>query len=130
MDRNKKILIVDDDLDMLRLLNSQLRADGYEVVSAQDGVSCISEARKEKPDLILLDLGLPAGDGFIALERLRGLLPLTGTPIVVLTGRSDEEARNRAMAAGATAFYEKSVQKETLLAAIGQLVNGGALASA
>jgi DNA-binding response OmpR family regulator len=125
---SKKILVVDDDQDMLLLLNARLKAKGYQVVFANDGLTCISMARKEKPDLILLDLGLPAGDGFVTLERLRGLLPVADTPVVVFTAQGEAEARERAMSLGADAFFEKSVDKEELLAAIWRLLDGDGLA--
>ncbi|RXH54754.1 response regulator [Granulicella sibirica] len=66
----KKILVVDDDPEMRLALKIRLRANNYEVEAAEDGVSAIAEARRRQPDLILLDLGLPAGDGFTVLERL------------------------------------------------------------
>jgi CheY-like chemotaxis protein len=125
---SKKILVVDDDQDMLLLLNAKLKAKGYEVVFANDGLTCISMARKEKPDLILLDLGLPAGDGFITLERLRGLLPVADTPVVVFTAQGEDEARERAMSLGAKAFFEKSADKDDLLGAIWRLLDGDGLA--
>src|ERR1039458_3619708 len=65
-----KILIVDDDPDLRRGLNLRLRANHYETAYATDGFSAISMAQKERPDLIILDLGLPAGDGFVVMERL------------------------------------------------------------
>ena len=63
----KKILIIDDDQPLLLGLSARLKANGYGVVSAMDGISAIAVARKEAPDLIILDLGLPAGDGFLVL---------------------------------------------------------------
>ena len=62
------ILIVDDDPDMLQALQIRLKASGYDVHCAEDGIGAISEARKRTPDLIVLDLGLPAGDGFVVLD--------------------------------------------------------------
>ena len=63
----KKILIIEDDKDLLRGLNVRLRATGYNIVFATDAVTAISVARKEDPDVILLDLGLPCGDGFTVM---------------------------------------------------------------
>ena len=62
----KKILIVDDDEHLLLGLATRLKANGYAVVSAMDGIAAVAVARNEVPDLILLDLGLPAGDGFLS----------------------------------------------------------------
>ncbi len=67
----KKILVVDDDPDVRLGLQLRLKANHYDVIFAADGVASIAEARKHMPDLIILDLGLPAGDGFSVLERLK-----------------------------------------------------------
>ena len=69
---NKKILIVEDDADVRLGYHVLLKANHYDTFFAADGMSAMSEARKHQPDLIILDLGLPAGDGFIVLEWLRG----------------------------------------------------------
>ena len=94
----KKILIVDDDTDLRIGINARLRANGYETSFAVDGMTAISVARKECPDLVLLDLGLPGGDGFVVLERMRSHMQLSATPIIVLTAR-DPESRTGTQAA-------------------------------
>ena len=66
-----KILIVDDDPDLRRGLNLRLRASHFDTAYATDGFSAIAMAQKERPDLIILDIGLPAGDGFVVLDRLQ-----------------------------------------------------------
>src|ERR1700679_627928 len=66
-----KILIVDDDPDLQQAMRLRLRANHYDTVNASDGYSAIAQAYKERPDLIILDLGLPAGDGFVVLDRLQ-----------------------------------------------------------
>jgi CheY-like chemotaxis protein len=100
----EKILVVEDDLDLLRGLNVCLRTNGYNVVAATDGISAISVARKEEPSVIILDLGLPAGDGFSVMERLKSLIPLAHIPVVVLTGKDPAGNLERALTAGAQAF--------------------------
>ena len=80
----KKILIVDDDADLRAALNIRLRANGYEVAFAADALSAVAQARKLTPDLILLDLGLPAGDGFSVLERLKANDSLSLIPVIVV----------------------------------------------
>lgn len=114
----KKILIVDDDKDLLRGLTFRLRANGYETVIATDGYSAISVAQKEKPDLIILDIGLPAGDGFIVMERLRNHPSLALIPIIILTARDSQINKERALKAGAVAFFQKPADNDKLLAAI------------
>jgi DNA-binding response OmpR family regulator len=75
---------------------------------------------RERPDLILLDLGLPAGDGFLVLERLRKIKSLAAIPVLVITGRSDAETRKRVEGMGVPPVLVKPVQTEALLAAISE----------
>jgi two-component system KDP operon response regulator KdpE len=77
---NSKILVVDDDPDLLRALRLRLRANNYDVATATDGYSAIASAQKERPALIVLDLGLPVGDGFVVLDRLRNSDTLSSIP--------------------------------------------------
>jgi len=81
----KTILIIDDDKHLLLGLTARLKANGYSVISAMDAISAIAVARKEAPDLVILDLGLPAGDGFLVLERMRALPDLVATQVIVLS---------------------------------------------
>ena len=115
---DKKLLIVDDDRDLLVGLSTRLRAQGYKVVTAPDAVTAISTAIKEKPELIILDIGLPAGDGFAVLRRLRSLTSHATTPIIVLTARDPVTHRPRALQEGATAFFQKPADNTELLTAI------------
>lgn len=103
----KKILIIDDDEHLLHGLTPRLKTNGYAVVCARDAVTAISVARQEVPDLIILDLGLPAGDGFLVLERMRALADLVATPVIVLSARDPADNKKRALEAGATAYFQK-----------------------
>jgi CheY-like chemotaxis protein len=80
-----------------------------------DAFSSLGEARKHEPDLILLDLGLPAGDGFVVMDRLKAVPALAMIPIIVVSGRSGAANRERALKAGAKAFLEKPVDNAELL---------------
>jgi len=113
---------VDDDWDLLRGLNVRLKASGYDVVHAGDGLSATNQARQEKPDLIILDLGIPGGDGFKVMERLKTFMPLASIPIIVLTGRDPMATRDRALHAGAEAFFQKPVDNEILLTTIARIL--------
>jgi CheY-like chemotaxis protein len=95
-----------------------LRANGYNVVAATDGIQAINVARKEEPDVIVLDLGLPASDGFTVMERLRSIIPLAHILVIVLTAREPLGNRERALSAGARAFLQKSVDNAVLLGTI------------
>ena len=121
---SNKILIIDDDADTRNGLKIRLRAAGYQTVFGFDAVSAISTARKEEPDLILLDLGLPAGDGLLVLERLSAFPDLAGIPVIVLSARDPIENRDRALAAGASEYYQKPVENEVLLRSIASSLVG------
>jgi two-component system KDP operon response regulator KdpE len=117
------ILIVDDDPDMRQALQIRLRANGYDVHCAEDGVGAISEARKHTPDLIVLDLGLPAGDGFFVLDILKKNLNLSSIPVIVLSGRDRRANEERVLNAGGRAFLQKPVQTNEFLAVIRQTLD-------
>jgi DNA-binding response OmpR family regulator len=115
---NKKILIVDDDPDIRHGLNIRLKANQYDTFFAADAFSSIVEARKHEPDLIILDLGLPAGDGFIVMERLKKLPSLAVIPIIVVSARDIRANQERALKMGAKAFLQKPVDDAELLSVI------------
>jgi DNA-binding response OmpR family regulator len=112
------ILVVDDDPDMRKTLQIRLEASGYDVRCAEDGVGAISEARRHTPDLIVLDLGLPAGDGFVVLDTLKANLDLSSVPVIVLSGRDRKANEERVLNAGGRAFLQKPVQTNEFLAVI------------
>jgi DNA-binding response OmpR family regulator len=118
----KTILIVDDDPDVRLSLHVRLKANHYDVIFAQDGVTSISEARRHMPDLIILDLGLPAGDGFTVLERLKSNDSLSLIPVIVVSGRDRVANKDRAIRAGAKAFLQKPVDNAHLLSVIQQVL--------
>jgi DNA-binding response OmpR family regulator len=113
-----KILIVEDDADTRKALNVRLRASNFDTVYAVDGFSALSAAAKEHPDVILLDLGLPAGDGFTVIERLQGVPSLATIPVIVLTGRDRRGNWERAMESGCYAFFQKPPDTQALLTAV------------
>src|ERR1700688_3929977 len=107
---NIKILIVDDDIDVRQAMHVRLKANGYDTFFAADALSCVAEARKKQPDLIILDLGLPAGDGFldlgvpagdgcIVIERLKRHPALSVIPIIVVSARDTRANKERAVKA-------------------------------
>jgi DNA-binding response OmpR family regulator len=113
--QKSKILVVDDDPDLVRALRLRLRANNYEIATAADGYAAIATAQKERPDLIVLDLGLPAGDGFVVLQRLQNSDTLSGIPVIVLSARDPQNNEERALKAGAAAFFQKPADNEELL---------------
>jgi len=121
---NKKILIVEDDADVRLGYRVLLRAQGYDTFFAADSIAAISEARKHLPNLIVLDLGLPAGDGFVVMERLQAPanVDLAGIPVIVVSGRDLRGNKERALAAGAKAFVQKPWDDDDLLGHIARLL--------
>ena len=110
-----RILVVDDDPDLLRALRLRLRANNYEVTTASDGYAAIAAAQKERPSLIILDLGLPVGDGFVVLDRLQNSDALAGIPVIVLSARDPQNNEEKALKAGAAAFFQKPADNDELL---------------
>lgn len=116
--KNAKILIVDDDPDLRQALRLRLRANHYETINACDGYSAIAQAYKERPNLIILDIGLPAGNGFVVLDRLQKDDKLSTIPVIVLTARDPQSSEKLAMRAGAAAFFQKPADNAELLSVI------------
>jgi DNA-binding response OmpR family regulator len=112
-----KILLVEDDPDLRLGLRVVLRAHRYDTSFAIDVPSAISAVRTARPDLIILDLGLPAGDGLLVLERLRAN-DLAAIPVIVVSARDAQRTRARVLAAGAKAYVEKPWNDAELLALI------------
>ncbi len=110
-----KILVVDDDPDLVRALRLRLRANNYDVSTASDGYTAIASAQKERPALIILDLGLPVGDGFVVLDRLQNIDALASVPVIVLSARDPQSSEDRALKAGAAAFFQKPADNDELM---------------
>jgi len=123
MDR-KKILIVDDSAVVVSALSLKLRSKGYEVSAAADGAAAVSAARREKPDLILLDISFPPDvghgggvpwDGFLIMDWLHRLELAKDIPVIVITGGDPVKYKERALAAGAVSFFHKPINNDELL---------------
>jgi two-component system KDP operon response regulator KdpE len=119
----KRILIGDDDPGMRLALLIRLRANNYDVSCAGDGLSVVAEARKHRPDLILLDLGMPSGDGYTVLHMLQGETSEAEIPVIVLSARDRASHADRSIEAGAAIFLQKPVETELLLSSITKVLN-------
>ncbi len=119
----KKILVVDDNLVILKTMSLKLASNGYDVLTAEDGASAVNGVRTGKPDLILLDISFPtdvasggvAWDGFLIMQWLRRLDEAKSIPIIVVTGGDPLIFKDRAIAAGASAFFHKPINNDELL---------------
>src|SRR6058998_3537139 len=103
----QKILVIEDDPVARADLEARLEANGYTVARAADAASALTVVNREGPDLILLDLGLPAGGGYLVLERLRKIEALASIPVLIVTGRTDAETRKRVEAMGVAPVLTK-----------------------
>ena len=110
-----KILVVDDELKIARLVRDYLLEAGFDVVTASDGPRAIAEARSPRPDLIVLDIGLPGLDG---LDVTRSIRRYSDTPIVMLTARSDETDRIIGLELGADDYVVKPFSPRELVARV------------
>ncbi|MDY1005225.1 response regulator transcription factor [Curtobacterium sp. CFBP9011] len=108
-----KVLIADDDVQLVRALAVTLGARGYDVVTARDGRAAIDAVITERPDIVLLDLGMPRLDGIGVLEGIRGW---SQVPVLVLSGRTDSSDKVDALDAGADDYVTKPFQMDELLA--------------
>jgi DNA-binding response OmpR family regulator len=111
----KKILIADDDQDVVSFLASILKANKYEVVVAFDGMQTIAVAHKEKPDLILLDIMMPVRSGINIFENLKMSALTAITPVIFLTGVANPEIKQKALEMGAEDYIVKPFETEYLL---------------
>lgn len=112
------VLVVDDDQDIRGLLDLRLRAEGYRTAFAADAIAAVNVARSAAPDLLLLDLGLPAGDGMLVMRRLKAMPALAHVPVIVITAKDPLLTRDACLAAGAAAFFTKPFDMPELLATV------------
>jgi DNA-binding response OmpR family regulator len=117
--RSRKILIVEDDEQIAKALALRMKAAGYDTAVAHDALAGVRCAMKSKPDVVVLDISLPAGDGFTVAERIQAHIP-TLMPIIFLTASQRPDFRQRAQQLGAVAFFEKPYEAAELLAAVKQ----------
>ncbi|HEV8662822.1 MAG TPA: response regulator [Candidatus Methylomirabilis sp.] len=113
-----KILVVDDEVHILKIIDYKLRTAGYTVIAAADGVEGLEKARTEQPDLILLDVMMPRMDGFQALEALKRDPATQGIPVFMLTVKGKEMDRLRGLQMGVAAYITKPFSPNALLARI------------
>jgi CheY-like chemotaxis protein len=121
----KTVLLVDDDNTVLLGIGVRLKSMGYIVHTAKDAVSAISTVRKCEPDVVVLDICLPAGDGFLVADRLQSLVGSAATPIVFITSSDNPALREHAMKLGAVGFLKKPFDATSLADAIESALSPG-----
>ena len=110
-----KVLIVDDERDIVRAIHLRLRANGYEVFTANNGVEAMNVALATRPNLIILDVGMPRSDGYTVAQNLQENRETQLIPIVFLTARTSDEDRERAYQAGTARYLTKPCKTQDLL---------------
>ena len=111
----KKILIVDDDKQIVLLLASRLKANKYEIVVAYDAMQAVAKAFSEKPDLILLDIKMPGGSGISVMDNLSNSAETAITPVIVITAYPSPEIQQKVKEMGAVDFISKPFKAEDIL---------------
>jgi two-component system cell cycle response regulator DivK len=117
-----KLLYVEDNEDNVYMLVRRLRRHGFEVAVAPDGAQGIEAVRRDRPDLVLMDLSLPVLDGWEAIRRLKQAPETSSIPIIALSAHAMTGDRERAFASGCDEYETKPVELERLLAKIRALV--------
>jgi len=120
--QKKKILVADDDRDLVLALTIRLRAAGYDVVGAYDGEEAYQKALENKPDLIILDVRMPSGGGFTAIDKMKHSLTTRAIPVIFLTAFDDEEKREQMRALGAVAYFRKPFDDGEFMDAIRRIL--------
>jgi len=110
-----RVLVVDDEERILNFLRSKLKASGYEVLTATDGVQALEQAQTQEPDLVVLDLVMPRMDGFEALRQLRSF---STVPAIILTARGDDADKIKGLTLGADDYLQKPFNPDELVARI------------
>lgn len=119
-----KILIVDDNLSVLRLLEHTLTKEGYEIITAKNGIEGLKMAAEEMPDLAILDVMLPGMDGFEVCHRLRGEAKTVNLPVLMLSAKGQPVDRETGLKVGANEYLTKPVERLQLLDNVQKLING------
>ncbi|MFH1891887.1 MAG: response regulator [Candidatus Zixiibacteriota bacterium] len=120
-----KILVVDDEPELVRAVSMRLRAEGYDVLTAMDGMQATNVAMRETLDLIILDIGMPAGDGHVVARRLRESIRTSAIPIIFLTAKTSEQDFSRAYDAGVDKYITKPYDPLELMSAVDSLMHTG-----
>ena len=112
------VLIAEDDPDQRFLYSEYMRTTGFDVIEAPDGVAAVSLAREQRPDIVLLDMGLPRLDGIGVADAIKKDPVLAGIPILAISGLGSEELRRRALAVGCATYLAKPYSPMALIAEV------------
>ena len=116
-----KVLVVDDEHEIVKAVSMRLVADGYETIVAMDGLQATAMAMNEQPDVIILDIGMPAGDGHTVVKRLKESPQTWSIPIIFLTARTSEEDHKKAYEQGVDRYITKPFDSNDLVLAVDEM---------
>tara|TARA_B100000161_G_C33511731_1_gene396706 strand:- start:405 stop:1085 length:681 start_codon:yes stop_codon:yes gene_type:complete len=122
MNNNIKILVVDDEEDILEFLSYNLRAEGYDVIVADNGILAIELAKQQQPSLIILDVQMPDMDGITTCEKIREIPSLKETVVTFLTARSEDYSQIAGFEAGADDYITKPIRPKVLVSRVKALL--------
>ena len=117
-----KVLIVDDEQEILKAVGIRLKARGFQVISAMDGLQATALACNELPDVIILDIGIPAGNGHVVVQRLKENPKTSRIPIIFLTARTSESDYNQAFQGGVAKYITKPYIPSELMEAVEECI--------
>lgn len=126
--KNRKVLVVDDNPVVLKSFELKLKASGFEVLTATEGAAAVSLARQTRPDLIVLDINFPPDvgssglqwDGFNIVQWLRRFQDAADIPIIIVSAGESGKYKEKSLAAGAVAFFQKPIKYEEFMSTISQ----------
>jgi CheY-like chemotaxis protein len=128
--RNRKVLVVDDNVVILKAFEAMFKASGFEVILVRDTMSAVTEARKRKPDLIVLDINFPPDNSMISLQWsglnvlqwLKRFEELSAIPVVVVSVDDSAKSEKKALAAGGSAYFQKPLNFKSFAETLGRLL--------
>lgn len=118
----KKILIIDDEEDMLKLLKIRLQQENFNVVVAEDGDVGIKMAEQELPDMIILDIMMPKMDGYTCLKEIRKLPKIKDTPVLLLSGKEEEKVKDLFAFQKISGYMEKPFELDNLVSKVKEIL--------
>jgi len=119
-----KVLVVDDEIYILHILDFSLNAEGYEVITAEDGEQAIEKAQKEQPDLVVLDVMMPKIDGYEACRKMKQDPKMKDVPVILLTAKGRDIDRKLGLEVGADDYITKPFSPNKLIEKIGSFLGG------
>jgi DNA-binding response OmpR family regulator len=118
-----KILVVDDEPDVLLIVKTGMQAEGYDVVTASNGVDALAMVKEEKPDVVILDVMMPLMDGFEVLAKLKEDDATAAVPVIMLTGLSERSKIQKALISGIHFYVVKPFEFEELIQKVRTVLN-------